>query len=277
MFNHIWKLAAIALVSVLFNSCQKVIDLDLKKAEKRLVIDAIVTDELGNNGISIISSKPFDENNTFDTITNAQIWVQNTTTNTVYPFTLFGSIFRNVDILAIPNHEYALTVVVDQDTFSGICVVPNQKVLLDSIRVEKSEFSIFAGRDFYVGVPVYQDPIGRGNNYLLRSYLNGVKKVASTFDNDDFIDGQVNKSSISFNAFYDEEDEDAPEFEVGDTLTVELLNIDRLVYDFYSTLAQNSSAIISNPANPRSNINGKNVLGVFNVATISRKSVIAQY
>lgn len=259
-----------------FASCQKVIELDLKNAEQNLVIDAIITDEVGNNGVSIIKSKSFYESNNFDTITNAIVWVTDLSTNTNYDFSLNGeNIFTNPVIVTVPGNIYQLNVVINGDTTIGVCEVPLTKVLLDSIVVEKSEFSAFIGRDIFVGVPKYKDPVGRGNNYLLRSYLNGVKSVASAFDNDEYIDGQINKSSITFRNL--DLDSDDPEFFVGDTLTVELLNISRPVYDFYSTLAQNSSAIVSNPANPRSNITGINVLGVFNAATISRKSIIANY
>lgn len=267
-------IVALALTSL--SSCQKVIDLDLKDAEQKMVVDAIITDEVGNNAISIIKSKSFYESNTFDTLQNAVVWVKNITTNQIYNFDLNGNnIYTNATIVAVPEQVYQLNIVVDKDTITGLCEVPKQKVLLDSIKVEKSEFSVFAGRDIWVGVPVYKDPAGRGNNYLLRSYLNGMKRVSSDFDNDEYIDGQINKSAISFRSLDPESDD--PEFEVGDTLTVELLNISRPVYNFYSTLAQNSSAIVSNPANPVSNISGKNAMGVFNVATISRKSVIAQY
>ncbi len=266
----------IAIVS-LFTSCQKVIDVDLNKVDKRYVVDAIITDELFDNAISIIQTKDFDQDNVFDTITNAEIWIRNATTNETYPFTRYNNsgVYKNANILAIPDHVYELLIVIDNDTIRSTCQVPTNKVELDSLVIERSEFGIFLGREIYVCVPIYQDPVGRNENYLIKTYLNNVKYVPSRFSNDQFIDGQVNKSSVSFKPF--DPDSDDPEFFNGDTLTVELYNISRPVYDFYATLSLNSSSIISNPANPRSNVFGKNTIGVFNAATLSRKSIIARY
>lgn len=268
-------------ITVTATSCQKVIDINLKKADQRYIIDALITDQLGYNYVTISKSKPFDENNDFERIHDATVWVKDLQDNTIYPFTVaplpnrFG--YNNVALAARTGSSYELYIALREgDTLTATCTVPDTKVMLDTITIERSEFSMFLGRDIYVGVPVYKDPPGRGNYYLLKSYLNGVNTVSASYDTDEFIDGQVNKSPIFFRSV-DREDENAVEFKNGDTLGVELYCISKPVYEFYFTLGQNGSGAISNPANPRSNVYGKNVIGVFNAATISRKSIIAKY
>lgn len=258
-------------------SCQKVIDVDLKNETPKYIIDALVTDETGYNRITITKSKPFDEDNTFETVTDASVWVKDITTGTDYPFLInTGNKYVN-DLFATElGKDYALTIVIGSDTITSTCSVPQTKVEIDSIRIERSEFSNFIGRDIYVGIPVYKDPQGLGNNYMLKTYINGENYAVSSVDNDEFIDGKYNKSSITFRDV-DFSDTTAREFENGDTLAVELYCIIKPVYRFYFTLAQNGSGAISNPANPISNVYGKDALGVFNAATVSRVSLVAQY
>ncbi len=264
-------------LTALFSSCQKVIDIDLKKAEQRYIIDALITDEEGYNFVTISRSKPFDEDNSFERIYDATVWIKDLQDNISYPMTIgaFTTRYTNAALAARTGSSYELYVAIGGDTLTAMCTVPETKVALDSIKIELSEFSMFLGRDIYVGVPVYKDPPGRGNYYLLKSYLNGQNTLPASYDSDEFIDGQVNKSPVFFRNI-DREDSVA-EFSNGDTLTVELFSISKPVYEFYFTLGQNSSAALSNPANPRSNVFGKNVIGVFNAATVSRKSIIADY
>ena len=264
-------------ITACITSCQKVIDINLKKAEQRYIVDALITDEQGYNFVTISRSKPFDENNSFERIYDATVWIKDLQDNISYPMTIgtFTTRYTNTALTARTGNSYELYVVIREDTLTAVCTVPETKVELDSIKIELSEFSRFLGRDIYVGVPVYKDPPGRGNYYLLRSYLNGLNTLSASYDSDEFIDGQVNKSPIFFRNINREDS--VAEFNNGDTLSVELFCIAKPVYEFYFTLGQNSSAALSNPANPRSNVYGKNVIGVFNAATLSRKSIIADY
>jgi hypothetical protein len=281
MKNISESLAALwGLMALTFVSCQKVIDIDLKNADQQYIIDALITDELGYNYVDISLSKPFDEDNVFARINDATIWIKDVSNNTSYPLVLggnsrFNNHFSNSQFKANLGTTYELYVVVENDTFTATCTVPATKVPLDSLVITLSEFSMFLGRDMYNVVPVYTDPVGRGNYYLTKSFLNGVNYVSTRFDTDEFIDGQVNKSAVSFKELNFEDT--TAEFVNGDVLSVELFCISKPVYDFYFTLAQNGSSAISNPANPKSNIYGKNVLGVFNAATVSRQTIVAEY
>ena len=52
--NHIWIIAII--ISALFMSCEKVIDLDLNSAEPRIVIEGNITSDPGPYQVSITTS-----------------------------------------------------------------------------------------------------------------------------------------------------------------------------------------------------------------------------
>lgn len=257
-------------------SCQKVIQVDLKDADEKYIVDALVTDSIGLSYVKLSKTTSFYTSNLENTrIADALVIVTNETTNQAYTFveeTL--GIYKHPTLVTAPGETYRLMIVIDKDTITANNTVPAQKVEIDSLYVRKSEFS-FIG-DMHEGVPAYKDPIGLGNNYLLWGFLNGKNTTAASFTNDEFRDGQVNKSAVSFRTVDFEKETNLNEFLNGDTLTVALHNVTKPVYTFFSTLFQNSSAIVGNPANPTSNVNGK-AIGVFVASTVSYKSIIAQY
>lgn len=269
-------ISLIALISILLYSCQKVIQVDLKDADEKIIVDAIITDSLGLNYVTLSRTTSFYTSNLENTrISDAQVMVTNAKTNEIFVFTEQSKgVYTNPTILTSPGDVFNLLIVAGEDTITATAEVPSQKVLLDSIYVRKSEFS-FIG-DMHEGVPSYKDPVGIGNNYLLWAFLNGKNTTASSFSNDEFRDGQVNKSAVSFKDIDFETATNLNEFMPGDTLTVALHNVSKPVYTFYSTLFQNSSAIVGNPANPTSNVNGR-AIGVFIASTVSYKTIIAQY
>ena len=183
--------------------------------------------------------------------------------------------YTNPNLVATANTAYQLNIVRNDDTITSTNALPDRKVLIDSFKVVKSPFSFF--EEIYEAVPFYTDPVGRGDYYVLQGYWNGIKSTSVDTDSDEFIDGTVNKSSIDVRK--QGVDEEGPEFNNGDTLTVELMCVRKPVYTLYSTLQLNSSAFAGNPANPTSNVKGNsnNAIGVFSVATIDRKTIIAQY
>jgi len=263
-------------LSLLFSSCQKVIDVKLKDAKAVYVVEALITDEAGFNSITISQSKPFDENNTFPQISGADVIVTDITTNAVYNFaeTSPGK-YTHPTLATILDHEYQLDIDINGEKITGKSRMPNVKVPLDSVSIAKSDFSAFIGFDLYVAIPVYTDPIEKGNNYLVKGYLNGVNTTPYEYDNDEFRNGQTNKSSVTVRE-RDPDIEKDQEFQPGDTIMMELYCTDRPVYTFYRTLSQNASSALGTPTNPVSNIYG-DVMGVFNAATVSRKSTIANY
>src|SRR4051812_49436229 len=61
------------LIVAIFSSCEKVIDLKLDNAEKKYVIEGIVTDQAGTAKVLISQTKNFDEGNSFIGIPGATV------------------------------------------------------------------------------------------------------------------------------------------------------------------------------------------------------------
>lgn len=256
-------------------SCQKVIDIDLKDAAQVYIVDALLTDELGTNYVKITQSKSFYQDNNFPSIADALVIISTPTSTDTLLYDQNLGYYTAPNFIATGNTIYDLEIIINDDTLRSSNELPERKVYIDSFKVVKSEFSFF--EDIYTAVPYYTDPVGRGDYYLLQGYWNGIKSTSLETDNDEFIDGQLNQSSISVRKRA--LDDDDPEFNNGDTLTVELMCVTKPAYTFYSTLQLNSSAFAGNPANPTSNVKSSkgNVIGVFTIATIDRKTIIAEY
>ncbi len=264
------------LLATSFVSCQKVIQVNLKEADEKYIVEALITDSFDYNYVKLSKTSSFYNSNFDNTgVEDAIIIVTDLSNNQAYTFYEFSKgTYKHPSIQVAPNKSYALLIVVGNDTITATSSVPSTKVLIDSIYVQKSEFSFFS--EMYEAVPAYTDPVGIGNYYLLKSYLNRQNNTPFYFTSDEFIDGQVNKSALSFRVKNYDDVDDIYDFKKGDTLTVELYNTTKPVYTFFSTLRQNSSAVVGNPANPTSNVNGK-AIGVFIAATVSHATIIANY
>lgn len=253
-----------------FASCQKVINVDLNDSDSRYIISGEITDAPGPYYVTLSRSKNFDENNDFPMVNGAFAIVKDVTNGTIDTLTEESpGRYRTNTTAGIAGHTYELSMVIGEETFTASTTMPLTAVTIDSLYVRRSDF----GTDDYFIVPVFTDPAGRGNNYLLRQYVNGRLIKGSVPRNDEATDGRT----VEFPLYYDTEEESGnPVINNGDTVTVALLCIDKPVYEFYRTLEQTTDQNSGTPANPISNIKG-GAIGVFNAATIRTRSEIASF
>src|SRR5690606_8619590 len=97
--------------SLIFTSCEDVIDLDLDQYEKRVVIDAnIFVGENNFNKIRMYYSAPFYATS-YEYITNATIEIKDLNTNVDYPFTYTANgNYENNSFNPLITNEYELTI-----------------------------------------------------------------------------------------------------------------------------------------------------------------------
>ena len=169
-----------ALVATSLASCEKVIDVKLNAAERKYVIEGIVTDEPGMARVLISQTADFDESSRFVGVSGATVTVTEdggaTTT-----FTEGAQGIYEAPLLAgSSNKQYALTVSINGQVFSAIASMP-AKVNLDTIFVT-DEF-LFSETRKIVNVE-YQDPPGTGNNYRFIQYVNQYREDQIMIQND---------------------------------------------------------------------------------------------
>lgn len=268
MKNNYGRLLMAALIGLSAASCQKEIHIDLNESNPRYVIEAEITDGPQKGYVWISKTLNFDQSNQFPSVDDAEVTITDLDDNVSEALTWKGEgRYELQQLKGKTGHTYELKVNVGEHRFRSVCQIPAQAVELDTIYFRKSDF----GGTEHFPVPVFTDPPGKGNHYMLRLFVNGAQVAGSRTRSDEGIDGQ--RSDFPF--YYDvSENSKNPTINNGDMVKIQLMCIDAAVYEFYRTLRDVIDQNSASPANPRSNIDG-GAIGVFNAATLRDKTVRA--
>lgn len=263
IFNYNYPLFFIYIIAVLFVGCEKVIDLKLKNSEPKLVIESIFTDSLQIQTVTISQTINFDTKNQTKPVIGANVTIsdsQNILANFVENSP--GLYQTTIPIKGEPGKKYNLSVTVNNQNYVAASIMP-QPVKLDSIR--QNEIFIFGKKTKFLKIH-YQDPIGLGNYFNNRVFVNNTKIKEYFVEFDRFNDGKQVANSI----FLPE-----PVLVTGDKIKIEMFTIDVNVYKYLFALTQISGngGPPTAPANPISNFSNS-ALGYFSASTLSIDSII---
>jgi hypothetical protein len=255
------------LTTILASSCQKVIHVDLNSAEKKYVIEAMITDQPGTAQVLISQTKNFDENNDFPGVTGATVTIsENGGTPVAMNETTAGK-YEHPTLTGASGKTYALSVSVAGKTFTAVSIMP-QRVNLDTIFT--TDELLFTETRKIVNT-VYKDPPGRGNNYRFIQYINTKKGTQVIVNNDDYTDGRTVYNKL----FYFPDDNDSNKIKSGDSVRIDMLCIDANVYRYWFSLDRSSTGGSgqATPSNPVSNLQG-GALGYFSANTLQTKKML---
>jgi len=245
-------------------ACQKVINVDINNADKKIIIEGQVSTNTNIGSQVIISlSKNFSDDNTLNYLSGATVTIQE---NNGFADTLKETspgIYTNKNILAKLNSTYNLVVNINGKMYTATSTVPAKLVTLDTLTVDNF---VFGGTVNKTVRPAYLDPLGVVNFYRFIQYKNE-KQVKRVFAFDDNItDGRVvTRPFINPDG----------DLKTGDTVRMEMMCVDKNVYQFWYSLEQSADGQgnSATPTNPTSNING-GALGVFSAETYNTRTII---
>lgn len=269
--KFVYKLFVIIIISAGLSSCQKVIEVKLNSADQRYVIEGEINDGPGPYKVTISRTKDFSADNSFDRISGAQVKITDATAGTTELLQENSTgTYQTSTTTGIPGHTYQLIVNVNSQTFSANSVMPQQAVGLDTLYASQSEFN---DKDIFM-TPVFTDPVGKGNYYLVRQWVNDQLIKGTAVISDDATDGKVQ----NFKFYYNTDDNAGnPKINKGDKITAELQCVNKQVFDYYRTLRDVTGASNSaTPTNPLTNLTG-GALGIFNTCTSRKRSTTATY
>lgn len=259
--KHTFKILLSGLASVLLlSSCEKVIDVDLNEKDPKIVIEGKINDGPGPYLVRLSTTVNFDESNTFPGMDNALVIVTDNFSLQDTLTSVGNGYYRTTSLTGIPGHSYSLFVrMPDGKEFIATSRMP-EKVVLDTIIVDSLEFF---GEKAIIFTPIYSDPIPEGNRYrfILTHNVELLDDII-VFD-DRWNNGLINSRPIFADA----------EFESGDSVFIEMQDIDMGVFDYFNSLALMNDGQSASPANPLSNIQG-GALGYFSANTVQRRTVI---
>lgn len=248
--NLIKYLVAIIVCSVLF-SCETAIDLNLKTAEPRLVIDA----SLGARNpcmVQLSMTKGYWEQDIVPTgVKGAIITLKDNKGNSERLIETTSNGNYASHMLGVVGNTYTLTVEVGEKTYIATEILPDM-VPIESIRTYKVDSG---GDTYFYPCISYMDPIETENYYLYLLTINNKRLQKVRFEDDKNSNGKRREPIL----FFDDKENNDNELKVGDYVHVEMQSVSIGAYNFYKTI---SSPGGSQNSNPVSNFSG-GVLGMF--------------
>jgi hypothetical protein len=252
---------------LLFYGCEKVIDVDLNQADPQIVIEGNVSNGLGFAEVKISKTSSY-----FDTLQQEKISGANILLTTdfgdSYTFNeVEKGVYKSNENWFREESEYSLEVDVEGVLYESSALL-NPPVSIDSVKFYY-ENSPFFDPGYYVNVYLL-DPPGIENFYRMKYSKNG--ELQNSIDDlilfdDRFVDGNIIEVTL-FNQ----------PFEENDTVTIQLISLDKGAYDYLRTFRDlvNSNPGSAAPANPISNISNGS-LGYFSPWSSNTRSAIIKF
>ncbi|QNK63696.1 DUF4249 domain-containing protein [Pedobacter sp. PAMC26386] len=264
------KLLYLLIFTLLFSACEKVIDVKLDGSATQIVIEGQVTANRGPYRVSIKESKNFEDDNNFPGRNDAVVEIKDLTSGFAETLSNKNSgVYETSAMQGVGGHTYQLTVKLSGKTYTATSTIPLKMVKVDKLYAKR--FELDANKIFMV--PEYTDPVGKGNYYRIRQWVNNVIIKGSFVRNDDATDGRTYDNQLYYetDAKYGN-----PLINNGDLMTVELQCIDKGTYDYFRTLNATIDQNTDTPSNPLTNISG-GALGVFNACQSSNITSQAKF
>ncbi len=236
--NPIYKFIIFCSIVLMVCSCENIVDLDLKVAEPRNIVDASITEGMPCMVI-LTKSHAFQNNEPYERIPNATIEL---TTSNGHSETMIESrrepgVYTST-LIGKPGITYHLKIMLDDEVYEASATVP------DVVHIERVYiYEIKAGdKSWYSPAITYRDPEYEKNYYYVLLSVNDKLMRSIYLYDDDNRDGVETPRIL----FFDKEDNDDEDLKTGDLITVELQSIDVGMYRFYkslSSVAEGTNAI----------------------------------
>ncbi len=251
-------LGIILLISV--SSCEKEIDIKVKGAQPKTVIEAIVSNQPGQSYVHLSKSQNLDDDSMAPIISDAIVTITDQNTQEQFILDYFAEgIYTHENLIGIPGNTYQLQVELSTgQVYTSLSTMPLE-VVLDNVMYELADEAIQDDEtedDLYKISPEFNDPAGIDNYYQIRVLRNEELDESINVFKDLGFDGLPNTQEIYVDA--------TP----GDTLNIELQNLSLDAYTYMFGVFQNINQNTASPTNPISNIQG-DALGYFKVYSAS--------
>lgn len=252
--------------TVLFFSCEDVIDVKLNNTEARIVIEAKLYDQFRPATVIITKTSDFFDTLTFNTVSDAEVKISENNGNTiVIPETDSAGIYQE-NFFGEIGKTYTLTVNIDGNSYSATAEM-KPPVKIDSIYVKYRLNPLpyqENGYDIYCKI---KDSVNFNQYAKFDIYKNQKQSREIYLFEDTYTDG----NDFEYK-FYNET------FQTGDTAGILISSCDSQVYEYLYTFAEITSDAFHDsgtPYNPTSNISN-NALGYFGVFSLSVAFLIVE-
>jgi hypothetical protein len=259
------------IAGALLHSCEDVITVNLKDAAPRLVVEGNINNLSDSVKVLLSRSTDYFKPTGIAPVTNATVTLTDSHGNSRILSNSNYGMYYTGDFHTKPDESYTLQV-----TFDGREYIANDAmpvlVKIDSLIVQKRPDH----KDESQIVLYIKDPAGIANYYQVKIYKNdSLLNTGNHFIlySDKYFDGKSTPVIINARRFGE------TTFVSKDTVKVQLINLDKTMYDYYQVFRDitegEANLSASTPSNPPNNLtNG--ALGYFSVTSIDEKTVVVK-
>ena len=258
--RNVQQLVLLGMTTIVLGSCQDVIDIELRDADRKYVIEGKVVQGVDSVMVRVSRTTSFFETTGPEAITDAEVVLTLPNGSERVLEHVSDGYYKALGIDAQPNATYRLSVSAGGETVTATTFMP-EAVAIDSLSY-RPEQNLFGpppeGPPKFNVFLNFQDPQSR--NYYRAVYERNGNEQDNLGDIQLFDDELTNGNYIEIPIFNQN-------YRMGDTAYVALLTMDSDVYTFLETFTSAASADAGSPFsaapdNPISNIEG-GALGVF--------------
>jgi hypothetical protein len=257
--NLFKKSIPIFILSLFLCSCEEIIEMKLNNESPKVVIESYITDGENPFIVKISQSQAFFDQSTFDPVKNAAVFLEYRSKKEKL-IERVGGTYVISRIKGIAGTEYALNITVAGKNFVAKTNLPFP-VPIDTAYFQPGLFR----KDSLNVIAEFHDPADTENYYRIRLYHKSRYVI-----NDYYLitDAFSNGGKIVAPVYYQY-------FAPGDTVIVELMNLDREIWRYFKGIGESVQRGVNSqaPGNPPSNFNG-GALGIFGAWSSSVYRVI---
>lgn len=244
----------LALLTVSFAACEKVIDLELENSDAHIVIEANLNDLSENQVIRVTKTVSFGADKKSEPVPYASVVVKSSDNEKVAFVYGEDGYYHAKNFIVRSGFHYTLDIEVEGEYYHSSSSMPSY-VAIDSLGISKEK--IFTEERYYPTFK-FNDPAGIPNYYLYEISINNSPIRFASAYNDKFNDGKYVTHEIS---------DRTVDLELNDEVRVIRYCVDESVYKFWNEF-QSANPGGAAPGNPSSNISN-GALGYFSVAAAS--------
>ncbi len=263
---------AVIIILLIGTSCEKVVNIKLDTADKKYVVEGVLTNQPGTCMVLLSQTHDFDASNDFIGISGATVQITEKDGPTTLLTETSAGVYQATNLTGATGKTYTLSVTVNGQWFLASSTMPAQ-VNMDSVYFTEDEAP--GGKRKMANVQ-YNDPAKVANNYRFIQYVNGVKEKTIFVRNDELTDGNLTATKLRYPKNDDDEEDNS--IKTGDLIKIDMQCIDSAIYKYWYSLSRSATGGGGNsatPANPVTNVTG-GALGYFSAHTLQSRTVVVQ-
>ncbi|MBN1925376.1 MAG: DUF4249 domain-containing protein [Prolixibacteraceae bacterium] len=263
VFKKIYK-AAMVLTTFFLLACEEEVVLDLGDIDKKLVVEAVLSNYGSLASVSLSYSKSFYDSLAFDKLTDASVELQTEAGESEQLTLLPDGIFYTQKLQAEYGKKYTLKIETEGEMVTAETILPKP------VEIKRVQFipSPFEFNGDSMNAIVYADDItGEDNFFRMYIYKIGQKRPRlQYFTTDELSSNGEIQMPVYFENFW-----------FGDTVIVELMHTTKEVSEYYSGLGNNTGGSFNSiaPGNPVNNL-PEDVLGIFAAYAYDIDTIVVQ-